>query len=80
MVGARSLDAVAQAEALFEIMTVLPFDEEAAKAYAKLTFRRGSFDRLIAAHALSLGLTVVTNNERDFSDIVGLKIENWTKS
>jgi len=80
LVGARSLNAVAQAQALFEIIKVLPFDDAAAGAYAGLPFRRGSFDRLIAAHALSLGLILVTNNERDFSDIEGLKIENWTKS
>lgn len=56
----------------------LPFDEVAAKVYAQLPFRRGSFDRLIGAHALSLGLILVTNNEPDFADIPGLKIENWT--
>jgi len=32
---------------------------------------------LIAAHALSLGLTLVTVNEREFSRVDGLKIENW---
>jgi tRNA(fMet)-specific endonuclease VapC len=56
----------------------LPFDTLAAKQYAQLPFRRGSFDRLIAAHVLSLGLVLVTNNEKDFADIPGLKIENWT--
>lgn len=58
---------------------VLPFDEAAAKIYAALPFRRGSYDRLIAAHALAVGRILVTNNERDFSDIPGLKIENWTR-
>lgn len=57
----------------------LPFDTVAAQQYARLPFRRGSFDRLIAAQALSLGLTVVTNNERDFADIPDLKVENWTQ-
>ncbi len=57
---------------------VLPFDELSAKLYAQLPFKRGSFDRLIAAHALSLGLTLITNNERDFADVPGLRIENWT--
>lgn len=78
MVGARTLDAAAQAEALFQLVSVLTFDEAAARAYARLPFKRGSYDRLIAAHALSLGLTLVTNNERDFADVEGLKIENWT--
>lgn len=58
---------------------VLPFDELAARLYARLPFKRGSFDRLIAAHALSLGLTLVTDNERDFADIPDLTVENWTQ-
>ncbi len=57
---------------------VLPFDEASARLYAHLPSKRGSFDRLIAAHALSLGLTLITNNERDFADVPGLRIENWT--
>lgn len=61
-----------------EDLAVLDFDEAAARAYAVLPFRRGRFDRLVAAHALSRGLTLVTNNERDFADVAGLKIENWT--
>jgi tRNA(fMet)-specific endonuclease VapC len=57
---------------------MLSFDEPAARAYATMPFKRRSFDRLIAAHALSLGATVVTNNEADFADVPGLKVENWT--
>jgi len=79
MVGARSLQATAEAEALFRTVSPLPFDEEAGAAYARLPFRRGSFDRLIAAHALSLGLTLITNNPQDFADVPDLKVENWTK-
>jgi tRNA(fMet)-specific endonuclease VapC len=60
---------------------VLPFDEAAAATYGTIArqigVRRQSFDRLIAAHALSLGLTVVTRNETDFADVPGLKTENW---
>lgn len=56
----------------------LPFDIRAAQQYAQLPFRRGSFDRLIAAHTLSLGLILVTNNEKDFGDVRDLRIENWT--
>ncbi|MFZ1368469.1 MAG: VapC toxin family PIN domain ribonuclease, partial [Sphingorhabdus sp.] len=41
-------------------------------------FKRGNFDRLIAAHALSLGLTIISQNTRDFADVPGLKVENWT--
>ena len=65
--------------AFVEVIPLLPFDEAAAGAYARLPFRRARFDRLLAAHALSLGATIITNNEQDFADIPGLKIENWTK-
>lgn len=78
IIGARSREAVVQAEAFFAVVTVLPFDEAAARTYARMPFKRARYDRLIAAHALSLGLTLVTNNVRDFTDLRDLKIENWT--
>jgi len=61
-----------------EEVPVLAFDENAARAYARIPFKRASYDRLIAAHALSLGLTVVTANTKDFADVPGLVVENWT--
>ena len=70
---------VAALERLLEQMPLLPFDESAARAYSKLPFRRGRYDRLLAGHALSLGLAIITRNERDFANIPGLKIENWTR-
>jgi tRNA(fMet)-specific endonuclease VapC len=39
----------------------------------------GSNDMLIAAHARCLGLTLVTNNTREFGRVPGLKMENWTE-
>lgn len=66
-------------EDFIEIVPMLPFNEAAARAYAALPFKRARFDRLLAAHARSLDATVVTNNEADFADIPGLKVENWTK-
>jgi tRNA(fMet)-specific endonuclease VapC len=39
----------------------------------------GPLDTLIASHAKSLDLILVTNNEKEFNRISGLKIENWTK-
>ncbi|QYU66501.1 type II toxin-antitoxin system VapC family toxin [Leptolyngbya sp. 15MV] len=57
---------------------ILPFDDRAAHAYAQMPFKRARFDRLLAAHALSIGATVITNNEAGFADVPGLKIENWT--
>jgi len=65
-------------EAFLHQIPLLPFDEAAARAYAELPFKRARFDRLLAAHALSIGATVVTNNGGDFADIPGLKVENWT--
>lgn len=59
-------------------IAVLPFDQAAASAYAQLPFKRGSYDRLIAAHAIALDLTLVTANLGDFERIPGLKFENWT--
>lgn len=61
---------------------VVPFDVAASLAYGRLRAsvpdrRRNAMDRLIAAHALSLGATLVTNNEADFKDYPGLKVENW---
>lgn len=57
---------------------ILPFDEAAAREYARIPFKRGNFDRLIAAHALSLDLTVISRNTSDFADVPGLRVENWT--
>lgn len=70
-----------RAEQFLTVVGVLDFDRDAADAYADLVRRVGmkrrSFDRLIAAHALSLGLVLVTNDLRHFADVPGLKIENW---
>jgi tRNA(fMet)-specific endonuclease VapC len=65
-------------EAFIKAIPLLPFDEAAAKAYAQLRFKRARFDRLLAAHALSIGAVVVTHNAGDFADVPGLKVENWT--
>ena len=71
--------ATAAAALLFDRVPVQPFDDTAADVYARLAFKRGSFDRLIAAHAMSLGLTLVTANTKDFADVAGLKVEDWTQ-
>ena len=59
-------------------MPILPFDEQDADTFGTLPFRRGRFDRLLAAHAISRDLTLITNNEPDFADMPGLRVENWT--
>lgn len=74
--GERAFNAPELASFRSEIR-VVDFDEKAAMIYAVLPFRRSSFDRLIAAHALSLGCTLVTNNEADFEAVPGLRFENW---
>jgi tRNA(fMet)-specific endonuclease VapC len=61
------------------------FDQAAAHAYGRvravLTQRGqpiGPLDTLIAAHALALNVTLVTNNVREFSRVPGLRVEDWT--
>lgn len=66
-------------EAFVAAIPLIAFDEDAARVYARLPFKRARFDRLLAAHALSLGATIVTNNEADFADVPGLTVENWTR-
>ena len=65
-------------------LEILPYGDEAAQCYGDLRARlekqgtpMGSLDMLIAAHALSIPCTLVANNEKEFSRIPGLKIENW---
>lgn len=65
-------------------LEILPFDERAVWAYGDLRTgleRRGltigPMDTMIAAHALSVGATLVTNNLREFSRVEGLALENW---
>ncbi|OGQ22314.1 MAG: hypothetical protein A2138_09040 [Deltaproteobacteria bacterium RBG_16_71_12] len=65
-------------------VTVAPFDAAAANRFGKVAIaldRRGStiggFDALIAAHALTLGVTLVTHNSKHFGRVEGLKFESW---
>lgn len=66
-------------EAFVAAIPLLPFDEAAAREYARLPFKRARFDRLLAAHALSIGAIVVSNNVSDFADVPGLSVENWAQ-
>lgn len=67
-----------------ENVGILSFDKEAAQKYGELrNYLKqlgtpiGDRDIMIAAHALSLGLPLVTNNTREFERVPGLKLENW---
>ena len=68
----------ATADAFFEAIPVVPFDREAAFAYRRLPFERHRLDHLIAAHALALGVVLVTRNTRRFRAVPGLGVEDWT--
>lgn len=76
--GIHAPDAERALQAFLRDVMLLPFVGAAAEVYARLPFRRARLDRLIAAQALAAGLTLITNNERDFADIPDLRIENWT--
>lgn len=78
----------ARLEALVDQMLsqidVLPLDVESDRHYGELRWALeqvgksiGSNDLFIAAHARSLGLTLVTGNTREFSRVPGLVVENW---
>lgn len=66
-------------------LTVMPIDEVVSHSYAavRLALSRagtpiGPNDTFIAAHALALGYTLVTDNEDEFRRVAGLKVENWS--
>ena len=69
---------------LLGALNVVPFEERAANRYGAVRARLetegqpiGPLDTMIAAHALCLDLTLVTNNTREFSRVHGLRVENW---
>ncbi len=72
----------ARLEVLLHGLPVLPFDAFAALAYGRIIAQCGwargrDYDRMVAAHAISSGSVLVTNNVADFRDIPGLSMENW---
>ena len=83
----RSAQPKKNREALEEFISALDvaaFDRQATEAYGKIRATLeskgrpiGAMDLLIAAHALSLGVRLVTNNEREFKHVPGLRVENW---
>jgi tRNA(fMet)-specific endonuclease VapC len=79
-------DGAQHVENLLNVLDVLRFGIEEGKIYGKLTNllpnRKANFDRMIAAHAISAGVILVTNNPDDFNiyKTYGLKIENWIQN
>ena len=75
---------LAKVQAILATIRVLALDLRADGDYGRIRAELeaagqpiGSNDLLIAAHACALGLTLVTNNTREFARIRGLKVENW---
>ena len=80
----RSVRLAEQVAGILRNIDVLPFDGAAATAYAELraALERagtpiGPLDMLIAAHAISLDLTLVTDNIREFARVPNLRVDNW---
>jgi tRNA(fMet)-specific endonuclease VapC len=71
-------------DVLLKRMPVVAFDAAAAQAYgrviAQVGWTRGrDYDRLIAAHAISIGAVLVTDNTADFKSVPSLPLENWNR-
>ena len=87
--AARSSDPVRNRLMLTQFcapLETMPFDDHAASEYGQVRANLersglpvGPLDTLIAAHALSLRTTLVTNNEREFRRMKGLRVENWAR-
>ena len=65
-------------------VAVAPFDDACAAQFGRVAHELatrgapiGTFDALIAAHAMTLGVTLVTNNVKHFSRVAGLDVVNW---
>jgi len=81
---ARSRRKTESLEEFVSPLDVAGFDRDAAEVYGRIRaglerkgLPIGAMDMLIAAHALSLGANLVTNNETEFRRVSGLRVENW---
>ncbi len=79
--------AAARVEALLTRLSILPFGEAAADHAARIRAaleangsKIGAYDGLIAGHARSEGLVLITGNLREFSRVPGLLAEDWTSA
>lgn len=80
----QRLAALERLRELIQLLPALPLPETAADAYGRIRAELeskgemiGNNDLWIAAHAVAAGLTLVTNNEREFQGVRGLKVRNW---
>lgn len=78
-------EAKEQLDILVKAAPVVSFDAAAATAYGPIRLatkerKKDMMDKLIAAHAVALRVTVVTNNVDDFKVYPGVKIENWVEA
>lgn len=72
----------AEKEVFLAYLDVLPFGEPGAAAFGDLMAAgrrtKATFDRLIAGHAMSLGLILITSDRKGFASIEGLSVEDWS--
>lgn len=76
----------AQVDVVLDAIQILPFEPDADRRYGVLRAALetagtiiGANDMLIAAHALAVGATLVTDNEREFTRVEGLQVVNWLR-
>jgi len=75
---------LAEIEGLMARLHVAPFEEQAAEHFGQLRAELyksgrpiGPYDMMIAGHARSMGLILVSNNTKEFERVPGLRLENW---
>jgi len=80
----RRVEAFARLSAITDLLAILSLPKSAGESYGEIRAELeskgemiGNNDLWIAAHALAAGLTLVTNNEREFRRVRGLKVQNW---
>jgi tRNA(fMet)-specific endonuclease VapC len=81
-----SAQLAARIDAILRTLTVVPLESPTDQIFAEMRtgLERagttiGALDMLIAAHALTLDCTIVTDNEREFARVAGLRMENWLR-
>jgi tRNA(fMet)-specific endonuclease VapC len=82
--SAHRAQAMRQLDELAAMMPIVPVSPEASRVYGAIRADLetkgepiGNNDLWIAAHAKAIGVTLVTNNEREFKRVAGLKVQNW---